>query len=587
MCGIWAYFNKNNIEQSEMTKKVIGFRSKVKSIRHRGPDWSGSYQAATPNQIYIAHERLAINGIESGSQPIHNTDLGLVLSVNGEIYNHTFNDVDLKDMGYKYLTKSDCECIMYLYDMKMSEYESKKKKDLDCDINDYIKSFLNKINGIFTFVLYDYRRNMVVVARDPIGVNSLYYGFNQEGEDMYICSEMKGLDEVETVKIFLPGHAMWFNTASDEENKLTPTFVQYYNPKWKNNMLYEVEKEHVTDDSVSNELVVANKIRDSLINAVHSQLMTEVPFGVLLSGGLDSSLIAAIAQKMLNNGMAREWGDKIHTFSIGLEDSPDMKAAEKVAKHIGSIHHGFVFTLQEAEDALEDVIYHLETYDITTIRASTPMFLLSRRIKAMGIKMVLSGEGSDEVLGGYLYFHHAPSPKEFQEECAALINRLHYSDCLRANKSTMAWGLEARVPFLDLKFLETAIPVAPQYKIAPRTQGAPRIEKYILRKAFADEVAGENYLPEEFLWRQKEQFSDGVGYNWIDHLKKITSERVSDEEVEGTGMNKEAYYYMQIYKRLFPNRQGIIPRWKPRTDWQGITSDDPSGRAVKVHEKAI
>jgi asparagine synthase (glutamine-hydrolysing) len=315
--------------------------------------------------------------------------------------------------------------------------------------------------------------------------------------------------------------------------------------------------------------------------------MTEVPFGVLLSGGLDSSLIASIAQKMLNEGKAREWGDKIHTFSVGLEDSPDMKAAAKVAEHLGSIHHGFVFTLQEAEDALEDVIYHLETYDITTIRASTPMFLLSRRIKAMGIKMVLSGEGSDEVFGGYLYFHHAPTTREFQTECGALINRLHYSDCLRANKSTMAWGLEARVPFLDLSFLETSIPVDPQLKIAPRRPGERRIEKYILREAFSKEMSGYEYLPEEFLWRQKEQFSDGVGYGWIDHLKKITSERVTDQEIEGTGMNKEAYYYMEIYKRLFPNRQGIIPRWKPRTDWQGITSDDPSGRAVKVHEKAI
>jgi asparagine synthase (glutamine-hydrolysing) len=590
MCGIWAYFNKNNIEQSEMTKKVMGFRSKVKKIRHRGPDWSGSYQAPSPNQIYIAHERLAINGVESGSQPIQNTDLGLILSVNGEIYNHQTNDVDLKDMGYQYLTKSDCECIMYLYAEAISEYESKTKKDIECDFKEFITEFLNKIDGIFTFVLYDYKRNIVVVARDPIGVNSLYYGFNEEGTDIFICSEMKGLDDVGTVKIFPPGQAMWFMINYDQNVNITPVFTQYYNPKWKTNLLASLNE----DDSVSeskiakdNEIVIANKIRNSLIYAVYSQLMTEVPFGVLLSGGLDSSLIAAIAQKMLNKGMSREWGDKIHTFSIGLEDSPDMKAAAKVAEHIGSIHHGFVFTLQEAEDALEDVIYHLETYDITTIRASTPMFLLSRRIKAMGIKMVLSGEGSDEIFGGYLYFHHAPTPKEFQEECGALINRLHYSDCLRANKSTMAWGLEARVPFLDLKFLESAIPVSPKYKIASRTPDSPRIEKYILRKAFADEVAGENYLPEELLWRQKEQFSDGVGYNWIDHLKKITSERVSDDEVEGSGMNKEAYYYMQIYKRLFPNRQGIIPRWKPRTDWQGITSEDPSGRAVKVHEKAI
>jgi asparagine synthase (glutamine-hydrolysing) len=265
-----------------------------------------------------------------------------------------------------------------------------------------------------------------------------------------------------------------------------------------------------------------------------------------------------------------------------------MKAAAKVAEHIGSIHHGFVFTLQEAEDALEDVIYHLETYDITTIRASTPMFLLARRIKAMGIKMVLSGEGADEVFGGYLYFHQAPTPIDFQQESYALINRLHYSDCLRANKSTMAWGLEVRVPFLDLNFLESAIPVDPTLKMAKRfTTDSRRIEKHILRNAFAKENSSYDYLPENLLWRQKEQFSDGVGYGWIDHLKKITSERVSDEQVKDSGMNKEAYYYMEIYKRLFPNRQGIIPRWKPRTDWMGITSDDPSGRAVKVHEQAL
>jgi asparagine synthase (glutamine-hydrolysing) len=573
MCGIWAYFNKQNIDSSEMTKKVMGFRSKVKTIRHRGPDWSGSYQAKEPKQIYIAHERLAINGVGSGSQPIHNTELGIILSVNGEIYNHIENDVELKDMGYKYITKSDCECIMYLYDNIMRHYDQLPNKN-DFMISLHLKSFLTKVDGIFTFVLYDYKRNLVLAARDPIGVNSLYYGFNSDN-DIYICSEMKGLDEVETVKIFLPGHLLWFKM--DDSEDIKQNWEEYYFPEWKeypNRTIIDPDYHHI--------------IRDQLIHSVKSQMMTEVPFGVLLSGGLDSSLISSIAQKALNDGMNREWGDKIHTFSIGLEDSPDMKAAAKVAEHIGSIHHGFVFTLQEAEDALEDVIYHLETYDITTIRASTPMFLLARRIKAMGIKMVLSGEGADEVFGGYLYFHHAPNPKEFQDESRALINRLHYSDCLRANKSTMAWGLEVRVPFLDLKFLEKAIPVDPTLKMAKRNpDDSRRIEKHILRNAFSKEASGYEYLPEELLWRQKEQFSDGVGYGWIDHLKKITNERVTDQEIEGTGMNKEAYYYMEIYKRLFPNRQGIIPRWKPRTDWQGITSDDPSGRAVKVHEKAI
>jgi asparagine synthase (glutamine-hydrolysing) len=578
MCGIWAYFCKQNINGSEMTKKVTGFRSLVKKIRHRGPDWSGSFQAPEPNQIYIAHERLAINGVESGSQPIHNTELGLVLSVNGEIYNHVVNDAEMKSLGYQYLTKSDCECIMYLYDDAMKSYETAKETQPTVELDKYMKQFLNKIDGIFAFVIYDYKRNRVVVSRDPIGVNSLYYGFNSN-DDIYISSEMKALEGITYVKIFLPGQVLWIDM-DDGFNSLVQNWTQYYEPKWKT--LIELPMAEPESESETTTLV-----RNSLVDAVHRQLMTEVPFGVLLSGGLDSSLIASIAQKMVTEGQAREWGDKIHTFSIGLEDSPDMKAAAKVAQHIGSIHHGFVFTLQEAEDALEDVIYHLETYDITTIRASTPMFLLARRIKAMGIKMVLSGEGADEILGGYLYFHHAPTAEEFQKESTALIGRLHYSDCLRANKSTMAWGLEVRVPFLDLSFLETAMPISPELKMAPRNKGERRIEKYVLRKAFSPEMSGYEYLPEELLWRQKEQFSDGVGYGWIDHLKKITSERVSDMEVEGSGMNKEAYYYMQIYKRLFPNRQGIIPRWKPRTDWLGITSDDPSGRAVKVHEKAL
>lgn len=584
MCGIWAYFNKNDIKSQDMTIKVLKFRSMVKKIRHRGPDWSGSFQAPEPKQIYIAHERLAINGVESGSQPIHNYEHNLILSVNGEIYNHLYNDVDLKDIGYQYLTKSDCECIMYLYHSTMNKFEKEKETEgfNNIDINDYIKQFMNKVDGIFTFVLYDYKRNIVLVARDPIGVNSLYYGFNSNDE-LYICSEMKGLEDIKTVNIFPPGNLLWFNidetkeTTENEDNSLKLNWVNYYTPLWKmhpNRTILDSDYHHV--------------IRNELVKAVRRQMMTEVPFGVLLSGGLDSSLISAIAQKSLNDGMNREWGDKIHTFSIGLEDSTDMKAAAKVAEHIGSIHHGFVFTLQEAEDALEDVIYHLETYDITTIRASTPMFLLSRRIKAMGIKMVLSGEGADEVFGGYLYFHHAPNPQQFQEESHALINRLHYSDCLRANKSTMAWGLEVRVPFLDINFLEKSIPVDPTLKMANRFENDPRrIEKHILRNAFSYTESGYDYLPEDLLWRQKEQFSDGVGYSWIDHLKKITAERVSDQEVKGSGMNKEAYYYMQIYKRLFPDRQGIIPRWKPRTDWQGITSDDPSGRVVKVHEQPV
>jgi len=592
MCGIWAYFNKSQISKEEMTSKVCGFRSLVKTIRHRGPDWSGSYQADYPKQIYIAHERLAINGLSSGSQPFINNQYGLVLSVNGEIYNHLLNDVDCKDMGYKYITHSDCECIMYLYDYYMKEYETKLEKDGETDINDYFKQFMGKVDGIFTFVLYDYIRNRVIVARDPIGVNSLYLGY-QNNNEIYISSEMKAIPNEVNVKIFPPSMLLWFNMDVENENNLEikQNWIEYYTPEWK--------KSGNEIDLIRNHSYTKN-IHDDLVRAVQSQMMTEVPFGVLLSGGLDSSLISSIAQKTLNENDKhpnRMWGDKIHTFSIGLEDSPDTIAAKKVAEHIGSIHHSFVFTLQEAEDALEDVIYHLESYDITTIRASTPMFLLARKIKAMGIKMVLSGEGSDEIFGGYLYFHHAPSEIEFHNECKTLISRLHYSDCLRANKSTMAWGVEVRVPFLDKSFLEVAVPVSQSLKIAPRdntTNKNKRIEKYVLRKAFSYEETGYHYLPEDMLWRQKEQFSDGVGYSWIDHLKKITSERITDEEMEYEkehnpegAKTKEALYYMKIYDRLYPNRRNIIPRWKPRTDWNGITSDDPSGRAVNVHQQTF
>jgi len=624
MCGIWAYFSKENISNEEKSKKYSQFYKMVKKIRHRGPDWSGSFKSVlnpSHNTIYIAHERLAINGLESGSQPIHNVDLGLVLSVNGEIYNHIYNDVDLKDMDYKYLTKSDCECIMYLYDLEMKKCEEKLKKNPfdDVDINVYMRAFMQKVEGIFTFILYDIKRGRVIVARDPIGVNSLYYGFNSENSnEIYISSEMKGLEGVEDVKIFPPGNLLWFDilnqkiqnpsvsssvstnsTNSNEsieiienpqeiksiksKTEIVQNWVEYYNPKWK-----QFPNHTILDENYH------HKVRNELVKAVKRQMMTEVPFGVLLSGGLDSSLIASIAQKALKDkcdGVNREWGERIHTFSIGLEDSPDMKAAAKVAEHIGSIHHPFVFTIQEAHDALWDVIYHLETYDITTIRASTPMFLLARRIKAMGIKMVLSGEGADEILGGYLYFHQAPNAQEFQKESHALINRLHYSDCLRANKSMMAWGVEIRVPFLDINFLETAVPVDPSLKMDRRIingeKSKNRIEKHILRHAFTKEESLYDYLPEELLWRQKEQFSDGVGYGWIDFLKKMTNEEVSDEEIKESGLNKEAHYYMEIYKQHFPNRQGIIPRWKPRTDWMGITSDDPSGRVVKVHESSV
>lgn len=554
MCGIFGFFTNKSFSDREKADLLSKFRQQVKKLRHRGPDWSGSFVDFNgTHSIYIAHERLAINGLGSGSQPIMSNNI--VLSVNGEIYNHQELDQHFKQK-YDYQTDSDCESIIYSY------LES-----------DTIEKSLNQINGVFSFILFDQVRQTVVIARDPIGVNPLYYGYD-EFDEIYFSSEMKSLDHLQTVAIVPPGTYM--KIQMNEGRFSTGEPVQYYKPLWKETL--------INDKTEEQNLIV---LRESLIKAVKKRLMTEVPFGVLLSGGLDSSLIASISQELVSKGISKDWGDRIHTFSIGLEGSPDLEAAQKVADHLGTIHHNFVFTIQEAKDALEDVIYHLETYDVTTIRASTPMYLLSRRIKAMGIKMVLSGEGSDEILGGYLYFHHAPSSEEFQTECHRLLDRLHYADCLRANKSTMAWGLEVRVPFLDTEFLDVSVPVNPELKMKDGK------EKYILRQAFSKKASGHQYLPDELLWRQKEQFSDGVGYSWIDSLIEMTSQSVSDQELQNYNalthdkISKEAYYYLKIYKRLFPNRIGIIPRWKPRMDWNGITSDDPSGRVVSVHQNKL
>jgi len=571
MCGIWAYFRSKNFTVEERKTLLPKYRQMIKKIRHRGPDWSGSYlnPCDTKYGAFVAHERLAINGLSSGAQPIHNPQEGLVLSVNGEIYNHLEFDQVLREK-YQYQTDSDCESVMYLYLEAVKEHE----KDCSRPLEDYFSDFLNKIRGVFTFILLDSKRNRVLISRDPIGVNSLYYGCSKANE-LYISSEMKALEECTIVKIFPPGE---FLVLELDTFQLT-SFTKYFQPRW------------ITDPShvISGEKrQIAQQLKQTLIESVKRRLMTEVPFGVFLSGGLDSTLIAAISQKLVSEGNSKEWGDKIHTFSIGLKGSPDLIAAQKAADHIGTHHHSFEFTLQEAEAALEDVIYHLETYDVTTIRASTPMYLLSRRIKAMGIKVVLSGEGSDEILGGYLYFHYAPNSEEFQKECRALLSRLHYSDCLRANKSTMAWGLEVRVPFLDRDFLDFAVPIDPKLKMAPRTGSTKKIEKWILREAFNED----GFLPDELLWRQKEQFSDGVGYGWIDHLKEIADARVTEHELSnhhlmhGETLTKEAYYYLKIYDKLFPGRRNILPRWKPKMSWEGITSDDASGRSQKIHDQS-
>ena len=528
-----------------------------KTMRHRGPDWSGIY---TGDHAILVHERLSIVDVEHGAQPLRSADGRLALAVNGEIYNHKELKRKLK-IPYEFQTKSDCEIINALY--------LEKGED-----------FLDDLNGIFAFVLYDSKDNSYLIGRDHIGIVPLYYGYDELG-NFYVASEMKALVKKCTkIENFPPGHYY---------SSKTKKFVRYYKRDWED---YENVKDNKTD---------VKELRRALEEAVHRQLMSDVPYGVLLSGGLDSSIIAAIVRKYAqrrieSSDLEEAWWPQVHSFSIGLKDSPDLAAAKKVADAIGSVHHEFVYTVQEGLDAVRDVIYHLETYDVTTIRASTPMYLMARKIRSMGVKMVLSGEGADEVFGGYLYFHKAPNAKEFHEETVRKISKLHLFDCLRANKSMAAWGVEARVPFLDKEFLDVAMRINPEDKMAKDG----RMEKHILREAFSD------YLPEEILWRQKEQFSDGVGYNWIDTLKKIADEQISDLELENaayrfpvnTPMTKEAYYYRVIFSELFPGDvpAKTVPGGKSvacstpeALAWDKELNEviDPSGRAVRnVHVKS-
>jgi asparagine synthase (glutamine-hydrolysing) len=553
MCGISAFIGNNNTENVSDKRKM--FLELSKRIRHRGPDWNGIYMNDS-SKIVICHERLSIVGVGNGSQPI-NIDNKYILSVNGEIYNHSeLYDVVLQNK-YKPQTESDCEIIVYLY----KEFGIHGIKMLD---------------GIFSFLLYDIDNGKIFIGRDPIGIIPLYYGFTDKDEFM-CASEMKCLvDNCVTINHFPPGHYLDFNhTDTNSNSNLTNQITKYYNPSWTQ-ITYQ--------NNIENEELYTT-IRTSLTNAVNKRLMCDVPFGVLLSGGLDSSLIASITSRLLKT-KNHNWGNSLHTFSIGLKDAPDLISAKKVSDFLGTIHHEYTFTVQEGIDCIEDLIYHLETYDVTTIRASTPMFLMSRKIKSLGIKMVLSGEGADEILGGYLYFHNAPSDDEFHNECISRVNNLHNFDCLRANKSTMSWGLEARVPFLDKGFLELMMPINPKLKLK-------KIEKYILRKSFETK---DKYLPEDILWRQKEQFSDGVGYNWIDGLKEFINNTISDDEFitkqtqyqtnncKDIPKNKEELYYREIFDRLFPGRETIVPRWIPKMNWEGV-SYDPSGRAQTVHNE--
>ncbi len=553
MCGIVGAFDLKQ-DKEVMRSQVLKMSQKV---RHRGPDWSGIW---CNDHAVLAHERLSIVDPQSGGQPLKSKDGKLILSVNGEIYNHL--DIRKELAGeYEFQTGSDCEVILALY----------RKKGIH---------FIEDLSGIFGFALYDAEKDEYLIARDPIGVIPLYYGFDALGQ-FYVASELKALEGICTViNPFLPGH-YWYS----KDKKLT----KWYNRDW-------MEYENVKDNPANIE-----DLRTALDAAVKRQLMSDVPYGVLLSGGLDSSIISAIAKKyssmrVESGDTSTAWWPQLHSFAVGLKGAPDLVAARKVADHIGTVHHEINYTIEEGLDAIRDVIYYIETYDVTTVRASTPMYLLSRVIKSMGIKMVLSGEGADEVFGGYLYFHKAPNAKEFHEETVRKISKLHLYDCLRANKSLCAWGVEGRVPFLDKEFLDVAMRFNPEEKMSKDG----RMEKWPLRKAFED------MLPESVAWRQKEQFSDGVGYSWIDTLKQITSERVTDEEMEHAAMrfpvnpprNKEEYYYRTIFEEHFPSMTAAqcvpsVPSVACSTaealawDESFKNMNDPSGRAVKgVHEQA-
>ena len=551
MCGIVGAFELK--ENSEKLRSQVLEMSR--RIRHRGPDWSGIH---TSKNAILSHERLGIVDPTSGKQPIYSKDKTIILAANGEIYNHRSIREGISD--YEFSTGSDCEVILALYKEKGN-------------------NFIDDLNGIFAFALYDEIKDEYLIARDHMGIIPLYMGWDKKGT-FYVASELKSLEGFcDKIELFPPGHYL-----SSNEGKL----IKWYKRDW-------VDYEYVSANSTEIE-----SLRDALSQAVKRQLMSDVPYGVLLSGGLDSSITSAVAKiyadkRIESNDQKAAWWPTLHSFAVGLDGSPDLKAAKKVADHIGTVHHEIIFTIQEGIDAISDVIYHLETYDVTTIRASTPMFLMARVIKSMGIKMVLSGEGSDEIFGGYLYFHKAPNDKEFHQETVRKLEKLHQYDCLRANKALAAWGIEGRVPFLDKEFMDIAMSINPKDKMISEE----RMEKWVLRKAF------EHLLPKEVAWRQKEQFSDGVGYSWIDTLKKMVENEISDQKFAQASqrfsvnppMNKEEYYYRNIFESHFPSKTAaesvpsvpsvacsspIALKWD--ASFQG--KNDPSGRAIVTHQKS-
>ena len=610
MCGIVAILNVKE-QTHELREKALKMSQK---IRHRGPDWSGIYCGGS---AILAHERLSIVDPESGGQPLfsppcppeggnHGTGSlpsgrfgggRQVLAVNGEIYNH--QEIRRRYAGqYEFQTGSDCEVILALY-REWRKQSPSLREGLG------VGSFLEDLSGIFAFVLYDEERDEFLIARDPIGVIPLYIGYDSDGT-VYVASELKALEgQCERYEPFLPGHYLWSEEVKVNSEKfasahptaqadssffiLHSSLKRYYRRDW---MQYDAVKDNPAS---------VDAIRDGLTAAVKRQLMSDVPYGVLLSGGLDSSVISALAEKFSehrieDDSKTRAYWPRLHSFAVGLKGAPDLAKAKLVADHIGTVHHEINYTIQEGLDAIRDVIYYIETYDVTTVRASTPMYLLARVIKSMGIKMVLSGEGADEIFGGYLYFHKAPSAKDFHEETVRKLSKLYLYDCLRANKSLSAWGVEGRVPFLDKEFLDVAMRTNPEAKMCP----GQTIEKKIVREAFAD------LLPDEVAWRQKEQFSDGVGYSWIDTLKQITSEAVSDEQMAHAAerfpinppKNKEEYYYRSIFAEHFPSdsaaksvpsEASVACSTAIALEWDAAfrNMNDPSGRAVKgVHEMA-
>ncbi|WP_213992812.1 asparagine synthase B [Sodalis sp. dw_96] len=552
MCSIFGALDLKS-DPTELRKTALEMS---RLMRHRGPDWSGVFAS---DKAILAHERLSIVDVNTGAQPLYNAAHTHVLAVNGEIYNHQALRQELGDR-YAFQTGSDCEVILALYQEKGP-------------------AFLDDLRGMFAFILYDTEKDAYLIGRDHMGIIPLYMGYDENGT-LFVASEMKALVPIcRSIKEFPPGSYLW---SPDGEIR------EYYSRDW---FSYDNVKDNLTDKAA---------LRDALEESVKSHLMSDVPYGVLLSGGLDSSVISAItkkyaARRVEDEARTEAWWPQLHSFAVGLEGSPDLRAAKEVATHLGTVHHEIHFTVQEGLDAIRDVIYHIETYDVTTIRASTPMYLMSRKIKAMGIKMVLSGEGADEVFGGYLYFHKAPNAKEFHEELVRKLQALHMYDCARANKAMSAWGVEARVPFLDKNFLDVAMRLNPQDKMC----GHGKIEKHVLRECFA------SYLPESIAWRQKEQFSDGVGYSWIDTLKEVAAAQITDQQLANahfrfpynTPTSKEAYFYREIFEELFPlpsaaecvpGGPSVACSSAKAIEWDESfkNMDDPSGRAVGVHQSA-